>query len=132
MSEVQVMTRVFRPSGPRKHMARRPASVCEPAHFQTRQMFRKPFTMIYRRTVEWPERAFEYVHPEADSLITDSSPGHGHCHFSTAATASGSGSTEETTSALNDSSTAPPSDTSVPRMTLPPNTSCSGVSNRLK
>jgi hypothetical protein len=45
-------------------MARRPASVCELGHFQTR------------------------------------------------------------TSALNDSSTAPPSDTSVPMMTLPPNTSC--------
>jgi hypothetical protein len=52
--------------------------------------------------------------------------------LSTDTTASGSGSSDVTMSVLNDRITAPTSDTTVPRMTLPPNTSCCGLSMRLK
>ena len=57
---------------------------------------------------------------------------HGQCHLSTATTASGSGSSDVTMSVLSDRITAPTSDTTVPRITLPPNTSCCGLSMRLK
>src|SRR5436190_19171773 len=57
---------------------------------------------------------------------------YGQCQASNAANGSGSGTTSCTACVLKESANAPASDTTVPAITLPPNTSCSGLSRRLK
>src|SRR5262249_50405558 len=57
---------------------------------------------------------------------------YGQCQASSAANGSDSGTTVCTACVLRESASAPASDTTVPAITLPPNTSCFGLSKRLK
>jgi hypothetical protein len=56
----------------------------------------------------------------------------GHCQCRIVIKGAGSCTIEVTISVLNDSAKAPSKEMTVPRMILPPKTSCSGLSRRLK
>ena len=120
-----------------------PGSI-ELAHREHQQIIRRSATVRRKRRQNWRASTFAILsrcgcgctiierRPRLPPCAACDPDAHGQCHVNTEMTVSGNGIECSTLSVLTDSATAPSSDSTVPQITLPPNTSWCGLMMRPK